>query len=161
MNFAFGFLLLDGIMLYRVTSNSEAGVLRGTQADGVLASPEISALAPRKSSSWQQSQPAQHKSVSKTSEVHTSRKKLTSMFSTYSVQRAGSFIRNMTLSRWPCASCLDRSVDQSPWPRYDTTSRLISYTAVSAKQRTLASCLFRLEMVPNQSSCRRHAGRLT
>ncbi|KAJ4992932.1 hypothetical protein SVAN01_01636 [Stagonosporopsis vannaccii] len=40
------FLLLDEILVHRVTRNSGAGVLRGTRADGVLASPASSALAP-------------------------------------------------------------------------------------------------------------------
>lgn len=51
----FGFLLLDGIVLNRVTINSDAGVLRGTRADGVLASSATSALASLSSLSRQRS----------------------------------------------------------------------------------------------------------
>ena len=57
------FLLLDRQGSDRVTRNTDAGVLRGTPADGMLASPATSGLAPASSSNWQQVFPTQQMSV--------------------------------------------------------------------------------------------------
>lgn len=94
------FLLLDRQGSHRVTRNADAGVLRGTRADGVLASPATSVLAPVSSSNWQRLVSTQEMSVSITRKRHKRRIKVTSILSsTFAISRAWSLIKNMTLNR--------------------------------------------------------------